>query len=799
MTQGSPITHWIIVTDLGALDVVAAEPPRAEPHTTLGTVTINGTLVTIEDLRPHKVVGAHNDTSDELVATDTQTTNYAGQAFDLVIADTSGGAWILEMPTNPVNGDRFGFYDLTGSFATNPLVLRIPATEGYTISDSSDDWLFSAPYTYIELIFVDSEGQNTWAFKSIPDTTCKNRGVFIKCGGAEPDLTNSTACTNAGFDWNAAVGACFRFNHMGVYSDGNGGNVILHHDARCATNLDEELEGRFLRCDGTSAVYDAGSTGDVLDTLRVENIVENAPRCGGTKLGLFKECRLNADILQTGQLIYDGIYENNDGTGEIIVEGDNRCIETTINDEAKQGNFVQCLPPGAVTFGDTSVNVGVYTTDTAGGYNYFFDDPKCRDITVSDYGRFVKCDGNDGIYQTSGDGSSYRTVAFDERCYDASETGRITMFLNEASQIGPWLKCDGGAFSTALYPALDALLTSLGFSSGSKPDFRNRSPFGLVGAYDATLGTVFQGSNDLVLLEDNLPPHNHGATAAPHSHVLTMDPHDHTIPLTEHFHSINLGTHNHQVDINDHVHQFDATHDHNTLGGGSHQHSVSVGAHVHDVVPFQHRHGVGGHTHGMPQHQHNLYVWYDVDGNPTDDEVDALNYTGAGGDPGIAGESRPNTLNSSYQFANAAGNALVAPSPLQNTFIRNTTGTSDDYTDGVTEVNPPFAFPPTYQTQLAGNFVQNTTFSGVISDLAIDTTIINQPTAAAGAASVISENATLTGNTGNANTGINATGNEVTTGTIDSTVVGISISNTGSGLPISLIHQVFNVSYYIHV
>ena len=774
-------TIWIFVDDDGIIQQATAEPPRQVPHTSLAVIEALGSqIITNTDLRPHKYVGAHNDTPLELINTPTQTANYQASAFERVIMNNNGGSFVVTLPPSPLDGDRVAIYDLFGQFNIFPGVIS-RGTAGYTISGSTEDWIFSAPYTYIELVFLEAE--NTWAFRSIPDTTCKNRGVFIKCGGVISDIGNQIDCETAGYEWRASTSQCFRFPHMATYSDGSGGNIIIHHDPRCAEALDTELVGRFLRCDGTTAVYDAGSTGDTIDTKRVERLVENAQRCSGTTLGAFIECRVNTTIDQAGITIYDGIYENGDGSGEIVVEGDDRCILET-DPDAKQGNFVQCLGAGAVNFGDQTVPVGVYNNN-ASGFDYLFDDPRCRDISASDDGRFLKCDGNDGIYQNSEDGLSYRRVTFDKRCYESNETGRITMFLRTEGQIGPWLLCAGGAYTAGDFPALTALLTSAPFSlpSGQLPDFRDRSPFG---SPDTSMSTPLTGTNTYALTPGQLPTHTHTGTIPDHNHALSMSAHTHNAISPSHVHTFDAGDHVHSLTMNAHTHGFVGTdHDH-TVGGnfGTHSHTVNIGAHVHARTLINHIHDVGSHTHPTQPHRHTLYCWSTGVGEEADSVTNA---NGA-----IAGEvNGPNA----YIDLNGSTTPLVS-TENPSTFARNATGAADQYTFGartsVADANVPSGF-----TESAGGFAGNTG----------DSTTTDQwnilPTAAGGTVST----QTTDGNADPTNVAGVVDGsavvinvdNTISTGTIGDTSLTASIGTTGNSDPIDLRHALFHGNFYIHI
>ena len=773
-------TIWIYVDDNGVVQQATAEPPRQVPHTSLAVIEALGSqIVSNDDLRPHKYVGAHNDTPLELINTLTQTSNYTASAFDRVIMDVSGGPFVVTLPPSPLDGDRVAIYDLFGQFNVNPGIIS-RGTAGYTISGSTEDWVFSAPYTYIELVYLELE--NTWAFRSIPDTTCKNRGVFIKCGGVVSTIGNQIDCESNGFQWRAATSQCFRFDHMATYSDGSGGSVIIHHDPRCAQALDTELVGRFLRCDGTTAVYDAGSTSDTIDTNRVERLVENAQRCSGSVLGAFIECRVNSTISQSGLVIYDGIYENVDGTGEVIVEGDDRCILDT-DLEAKQGNFVQCMGPGAVSFGDQTVPVGVYNNN-GGGYDYLFDDPRCRDVSASDVGRFLRCDGNDGLYQITEDGSSYRTIRFDKRCYNSDDTGRITMFIRNESQIGPWFLCNGAGYSSVDYPQLAALLEGAPFNlpAGTLPDYRNRSPFG---SPDTLMTTPLTGSNSFVMAEGQLATHTHAGTIPDHNHALSMAAHTHNAISPSHVHSFDAGDHVHTLSMNAHSHLFTGIEHNHTVGGdfGNHAHTINIGDHSHGFTIPAHVHDVGEHTHGTQPHRHTLYSWSSGLGEEADSVANA---NGA-----VSGEiNGPNA----YLDLNGSGTPLVSTEAPQ-TFARNASGASQFTYGAVT--SPVDSSNPTGTVNNGGGF-NGTTGENVTTnawDLLPETaggTVSSQTT------SGNADPTNVAGVTEGTAAVINVD-NTISAGTIGNSSLTASIGTTGSSDPIDLRHALFHGNFYIHI
>ncbi len=784
-------TKYIYIEDDGTVRNESSLPSRVIPHTPLGKLTASGSAITeYIDLRPHSYVGAHNDTPLDLLNTETKVANYNAVSFDRVITDTSGGSFRIILPEFPKDGDRVAFVDLTGSFSSNPLILapwRNVGVANYTISDSDEDWLFSANYTYVQLVYV--EESNTWVFEAIPDTTCKNRGTFVRCGGPIAEIIDQTTCNNSGYNWIAATSQCFRFDDTGVYADGTGDFIEIPNDDRCETNPIESL-GRFLECNGTTAVYSDGTSDSLLTSGTYE--IENAERCGGNEQGRFVRC----GTLPNGFTF--AIYSDETGT-EYTVEGDARCSAHS------SGRFVRCSPPGVLGFGDPSVPVGIY--DNANGVtnslDYLFDDPRCREISNTDQGRFLKCVGPNAVYQREGspaNSSEYRTVSYDTRCYDGTKSGDVKMSYQETNH-GPWLLCDGSTYSGSTFPSLSILLTGVSTGTFTVPDFRNRSPYGANSPTNVDYITN-EGSATHTLTSTEMPTHNHVATDAGHSHALTMSAHSHPLTVGTHNHTFNAGSHTHSFSAGNHNHGFTpVSHTHGVPT--SHNHTLSSGSHTHDYSLIQHFHGLGSHFHGVPGHNHRLFVWSESDGDAVDNDsflkpnqVNGLGTTAVSG-RGLGNYShqfhvqyKANATNNNFPTTDGHGGFAeggLIKVPLIDQGGTNTFGPSTSLTDGID-----------------ANRTQTTTPGGNINDTTSTTSnVTSDPASQGGTISSTNIGGTTGGETvsGSTNTVQQAVSmaSIASSGTINLGNASITIATTGGGLPHNNLHPVRRVNFYIHV
>lgn len=94
--------------------------------------------------------------------TTVKTSNYSPNPFELVLCDTSGGAFSLTLPSTPTDQDAIQIQDLAGNFSVNNLEV-ISAKD---IMNDPDNWYLDIDYTNIKLVY--SADADSWFFETTP-------------------------------------------------------------------------------------------------------------------------------------------------------------------------------------------------------------------------------------------------------------------------------------------------------------------------------------------------------------------------------------------------------------------------------------------------------------------------------------------------------------------------------------------------------------------------------------------------------------------------------------------------------
>jgi hypothetical protein len=80
-----------------------------------------------------------------------KTAAHTAEAGELILADTSGGTWILTLPASPSQGHMIQVFDYAGSFATNNLTVD---RNGSKIDATDGDLLLDVSGTKVKLIYI---------------------------------------------------------------------------------------------------------------------------------------------------------------------------------------------------------------------------------------------------------------------------------------------------------------------------------------------------------------------------------------------------------------------------------------------------------------------------------------------------------------------------------------------------------------------------------------------------------------------------------------------------------------------
>lgn len=92
-----------------------------------------------------------------------KTSAYTASASDLVLCNTSGGAFTVTLPSSPTNGTSVGVTDTTNSFATNNLTVD---PNGSSIDGNATTLIIDINGAYVS--FVYNTGASSWKIQTSP-------------------------------------------------------------------------------------------------------------------------------------------------------------------------------------------------------------------------------------------------------------------------------------------------------------------------------------------------------------------------------------------------------------------------------------------------------------------------------------------------------------------------------------------------------------------------------------------------------------------------------------------------------
>lgn len=249
-----------IANNLGVVVSIGSELPTvSDAHIPLAKITINadGNSLAINedgdvvgagyvDLRPSLYIGNLNTYPKILKNTEIQSDSYIAKSWDRVIADTSNGSLIVQLPESPTDSDRIAVVDISGYFDRYPLVIR--PGEGTQINGSVDDWIVNIRDSHLELFYHAETAQ--WKFEETPGGDCSPvLGTFLSCGGKEfIGQRLSSECPDGQvvpvvfpntpdgiYRYDSSTQKCYKeyYSKVAVYANGEGGLIPVNNAPRC--------------------------------------------------------------------------------------------------------------------------------------------------------------------------------------------------------------------------------------------------------------------------------------------------------------------------------------------------------------------------------------------------------------------------------------------------------------------------------------------------------------------------------------------------------------------------------------
>lgn len=243
------------------ISVASTLPSVSKPHIPLAKLTLNAdgtSLATNEDgdvvgagyvdLRPGVYIGSLNTYPKILSNTDLIRDSYVAEAWERVIADTSNGSFVIELPGGDevTDSDRLAIVDISGTFDRFPIVIR--PGDGEKINGSVDDWIVNIKDAHLELFFHAATSE--WKFEETPGGDCAPiLGSFLSCGGKEfigqrlpeecPDGQVLPAIfpnpPEGVYRYEPSTQKCYRefYSNVAIYANGQGGLIKVQNAPRC--------------------------------------------------------------------------------------------------------------------------------------------------------------------------------------------------------------------------------------------------------------------------------------------------------------------------------------------------------------------------------------------------------------------------------------------------------------------------------------------------------------------------------------------------------------------------------------
>jgi hypothetical protein len=301
----SPVVYLYISEEEALKNIAEGEPVSvsiknslpsvSEPHIPLAKLTVSDSGTSLAenedgdvvgagyiDLRPNVHIGNLNTYPKILRNTDFISDSHVAKSWERVIADTSNGSLIVELPAEPTDSDRIAIVDISGTFDRFPIVIRPGADT--KINSSVDDWIINIKDAHVELFYHAATAE--WKFEETPGGDCSPvLGTFLSCGGREfIGQRMATECPDGGtlpavfpnppegvYRYEPSTQKCYRefYSTVAVYADGQGGLITVQGAPRC--DRDGATTDPLVR----NIIYVDPATGD--DSISNSGFVEEKP------------------------------------------------------------------------------------------------------------------------------------------------------------------------------------------------------------------------------------------------------------------------------------------------------------------------------------------------------------------------------------------------------------------------------------------------------------------------------------------------------------------------------------------